>query len=445
MKKIVVIGAGSAMFAKKLIGDLMLFDDMQIDNISLVDLNTEKLEVMKQVAIQLCRQAGKEVTVEAASERREVLADADFVINTINVGGPGQYRKDLEIPDRYGLDQVIGDTIGPGGMFRFLRAYPQIYAICKDMEELCPDAYFFNYTNPMAPLCLALSRTTSIKIFGFCHNVQSTATQLADYLRIKDMSRISYWAAGINHMDWFLEFKVDGKDAYPALREISKTYEQIECLAQYEQDYKSYGVTLYDFVRFDVMRHFGYFVSESPLHLSEYLPYFRKNEEEIKRLRIDDRWWLAHEEAADEYFEELKGMLGRGAEIPMEKTFEYAPEIIHAYYTGKPFRANLNVKNTGLITNLPDDCVVEVPCYTDTEGIHTCYAGALPDALAALNLTNVNVHKLMADAVVTKDRKYIYEAVKLDPFTAAKLTLDQIHAMVDELMAANEEYITYMK
>ena len=441
MKKIVIIGAGSSMFTKKLVGDLLSFNDISIDEFALVDIHTEKLEVMRQVTEKLCKQFGKNIQVSATVNRRDVLADASYVINTIGVGGVAAYERDLEIPDQYGLSQCIGDIIGPGGMFRFLRAYPELLRMCKDMEELCPDAYFFNYTNPMAPLCLALSRETNIKIFGFCHNVQSTAQQLSNYLQV-DESRISYWAAGINHMDWFLEYKVDGKDAYPELFQISQTREAIIKLAEYEQDYKGMGVHLVDLVRFKIMHNFGRFPSESPFHMGEYVPYFRKNQKLIEDYMVTNRWWLAHEKAADDYFDVLKGMLKRNETIPCEKTFEYAPEIIHANLTGKPFRANLNVRNTGLITNLPDNCVVEVPCYTDSEGIHPCYVGELPYALAALNMTNINMHIGMAKAANEKKLRLIYDAVKMDPLTAAQLTLDQIDAMVTEMIEANQEYLT---
>jgi alpha-galactosidase len=442
--KVVIIGAGSSMFTKKLIGDLLSFDDVNIDEFALVDINTEKLAVMERVALKLCSQFGKTVKVSTTDRRREVLENANYVINTIGVGGVEAYRQDLEIPDKYGLSQCIGDIIGPGGMFRFLRAYPELLNICRDMEELCPEAYLFNYTNPMAPLCLALNKVTNIKLFGFCHNVQSTAQQLSNYLQV-DESRISYWAAGINHMDWFLQYKVDGENAYPKLFEISRNPEDIIKLADYEQDYKSMGVRLVDLVRFKIMHNFNYYVSESPFHMSEYVPYFRKNQKMIEEFQVTNRWWFAHELAADDYFEELKDLLAKGKDIPCKKTFEYAPEIIHAVTSGKPFRANLNVMNTGLISNLPTDSVVEVPCYSDSEGIHPCYVGELPYALAALNLTNINVHRGMAKAANEKKIQLIYDAVKMDPLTAAMLTLDQINAMVTEMIAANSEYLKDFK
>ncbi|GFI01803.1 alpha-galactosidase [Lachnospiraceae bacterium] len=444
MNKIVIIGAGSGMFSKKLICDVLTYDDMHIDAIGLVDINEHKLHVMEQVANKIVKQLGKNTVIEASTERRNVLKDAKYVINTIGVGGVELYEKDLGIPEKYGCIQNVGDIIGPGGMFRGLRAFPAILGMCKDMEELCPDAYFFNYTNPMAALCLALSKATKIKVFGFCHNVQSTALQLSAYLGTT-MDHVSFWAAGINHMDWFLQYKVDGKDAYPELFEIAKDWKRIEELQKVEPDYCHYDAKVYDFVRFEIMQNFGKYVSESPFHMGEYCPYFRKNEEMIKEYKIEDRWWLRQEQGRDEYFEELEALIRENKEIPISKSFEYAPEIIHANLAGKPFRANLNVPNTGLITNLSNDSVVEVPCYADSEGIHPCYVGEIPTQLAALNTSNIVVHQMMAKAMVEKKYEYIYEGVKLDPMTAANCTLKQITSMVDELIEVNKAYLEGFK
>ncbi|MDE7285261.1 MAG: alpha-glucosidase/alpha-galactosidase, partial [Lachnospiraceae bacterium] len=418
--------------------------DMHIDAIGLVDINEHKLHVMEQVANKIVKQLGKNTVIEASTERRNVLKDAKYVINTIGVGGVELYEQDLQIPEKYGCIQNVGDIIGPGGMFRGLRAFPAILGMCKDMEELCPDAYFFNYTNPMAALCLALSKATKIKVFGFCHNVQSTALQLSAYLGTT-MDHVSFWAAGINHMDWFLQYKVDGKDAYPELFEIAKDWKRIEELQKVEPDYCHYDAKVYDFVRFEIMQNFGKYVSESPFHMGEYCPYFRKNEEMIKEYKIEDRWWLRQEQGRDEYFEELEALIRENKEIPISKSFEYAPEIIHANLAGKPFRANLNVPNTGLITNLSNDSVVEVPCYADSEGIHPCYVGEIPTQLAALNTSNIVVHQMMAKAMVEKKYEYIYEGVKLDPMTAANCTLKQITSMVDELIEVNKAYLEGFK
>ncbi|MCP1110523.1 alpha-galactosidase [Ohessyouella blattaphilus] len=445
MNKVVIIGAGSAMFSKKFIGDLLYFNDIEIDNISLVDINTEKLEIMEKVARKLVSQTGKSTTIEASSDRRDVLKDASYVINTINVGGPYRYKDDLEICDKYGVHPSVGDIINPSGVMRFLRAYPDILAICKDMETLCPDAYFFNYTNPMAPLCLALQKETTIKTFGFCHNVQSTTEQLAAYVGA-DLKDVSVWAAGINHMDWFLQFKVKGKDIYPQLFELAKDWDKMVALQKVEPDYgPNYNVAVYDMVRFEIMKNFGKFPSESPFHMSEYVPYFRKNKELIEKYKVERRWWLDFELGSDEYYETLKTYLANNEDIPMKKSFEYAPEIIHANLTGKPYRANLNVMNTGLIENLPADSCVEVPCYADAEGIHPCYVGRLPEQLAALNNTNISTHKLMAKAAWSKSFSAIADAIKMDPLASAVCTLEQLNDLSDELCRANKDFLADFK
>lgn len=440
MSKLVIIGAGSAMFAKKFIGDLLTFDDIKLDTVSLVDINKEKLSVMEKLAKRMCEQQKKSMKIEATTERRDVLKGANYVICAIGVGGVEAYRKDLEIPDKYGIDQNVGDTLGPGGTFRGLRIIPELLKICEDMEELCPDAILFQYSNPMAAVCMAVSKASSIKIVGLCHSVQGTAQQLASYMQVP-VESISYWCAGINHMAWYLQFKVNGKDAYPDLRKLQVNQEVMDMLSEYEKDYAELGVKVIDTVRFKIMHNFGYFVTESPFHMSEYVPYFRKNKKAIEDLHVSRRWWLTHEMSADEYFDELKRIINNNEYIDIRKTYEYAPDIIRSIETGIPFRSNLNVPNTGLITNLPYECCVEVPCFSDSEGIHPCYIGALPEQCAALNIININVQTMITKAALEKKKEYIYQAVKLDPLTSAILDLDQIHQMVDEMIEANKEYL----
>ncbi len=445
--KVVVIGAGSAIFAKNLLGDLILLKDVPLEEIALVDINEEKLRIMEQVICRMVKQEGREIRVVSSTERRDVLPGADYVINAIGVGGPEIYQRDLEIADKYGVRQVVGDIIGPGGIFRMLRAYPAMRATLEDMKELCPDAYYFNYTNPMAGLCLALNQVSDIKIFGFCHSVQGTAEQIADYLGV-DYDRLTYWAAGINHMAWYLQLKVDGKDAYPQFKAAVDTMEKMHEVSEREHGYHwinddpKMKYHFSDAVRMIIMQNFGYFNSESPYHMSEYTPYFRKNEEEIRKYRVEDRWWLAHELANDDYYDELVKMIESGEDIPFEITHEYAPKVIRGIETGIPFRANLNVMNTGLITNMPNDCCVEVPCYCDSEGIHPCYVGPLPEGPLGLNMSNISVQKLQAKAANEKKLEWIYQSIQLDPFTAAQCTLEQIRAMTKELIENNRDYLT---
>lgn len=441
MTKVVIIGAGSAVFARNMIGDLLLFDDIKIDNISLVDINERKLRVMEKIAKKMVKQTGKDTVIEASTNRRDVLKDATYVINTIAVGGVDIYKRDLEIADSYGVIQALGDIINPAGIFRMLRAYPEIVGMTKDMEELCPNAYFFNYTNPMAPICLALFKDTSIKTFGFCHSVQGTAAELAGYLDAEPED-MSYWAAGINHMAWYLTLKCKGEDAYPKLFEITDTLEKMHEVSKKEKMYNFIDKNFSDSVRMTIMRNFGYYVSESPYHMSEYTPYFRKNMDTIKKYKVDYRWWLAHEMANDDYFDQLESIADdESATVEFKMSDEYAPKVIRANLTGEIFRANLNVMNTGLITNIPNDTCVEVPCYADREGIHPAYVGDLPDGCVGLNMTNVNEHKLMAKAANEKKLEWIYQAIQLDPLTSAILDLDQIREMTGKLIENNKEYL----
>lgn len=439
--KIVIIGAGSAVFTKTILCDLLHFDDIEVSNISLVDINEEKLQTVTKMTKKMLRQVGWNTEVEASTSWDKVLAGADFVINTIAVGGAEIYKRDLEIADKYHVSEAVGDIIGPTGIFRMLRSYPAIRQMVKDMERLCPDAYFFNYTNPMAPICQALSKESSIKIFGFCHSVQGTAKMLAEYLDVKPES-MSYWCVGINHMAWYLQLKSDGVDMYPKLKKIAESKKTIaEASAKEGHYHRHVGDKFNDGVRFEIMKYFGYFNSESPFHMSEYVPYFRKTPEMIDEWHVSIRWWLEHELSNDEYYEELKKQVESEEDIPMPQGEEYAPNVIHAVLTGKLFRANLNVMNTGLITSFPHDCCVEVPCFADSEGIHPCYIGELPEGPAGLNLTNINVHRLMAKAAVMKKYQYIYEAIQLDPLTAAMCTLEEIQSLADELIENNKEYL----
>lgn len=437
-KKIVLIGAGSTMFAKRVVGDILWFDDIQVDEIALVDINEYKVNVMKRVAENLVKVTGRKTVITATTDRREALPGAGFVISTIGVGGAERYKKDLEIADKHGVNYNVGDIIGATAMFRLIREYPAVLGICKDMEELCPDAYFFNYSNPMAPLMTALHNDTMVNAFGICHNVQETWEALAQYMDV-DPKRVTYWCAGINHMDWFLQLKLDGEDAYPKLFEIAKSKELIEDAATRETCYHEDDINLIDYVRFEIMQEFGYFPSESPYHMSEYCPYYRKNDEMIKQWNVWDRWWLDHELAADTTIESFEKQLEAGEDFVIKKSVEYVPEMIHALMAGTMFRANLNVSNEpGLITNLPRQCVVEVPCYIDGEGIHPAFVGDLPEQLAALNTSNSMEQILMAKAVSTRSKKYIYQAVAVDPVASANLNLAQIRAMMDELIASNE-------
>ncbi|MFQ6041792.1 MAG: alpha-glucosidase/alpha-galactosidase [Candidatus Poribacteria bacterium] len=425
MPKIALIGAGSFGFGRRLLADVLSFPELSESHISLMDIDEQKLSLIEALTNKLLRDTGVGATIEVTSDRKSALDGADYVLTTIRVGD--DYDLDKGIPLKYGLDQSVADTIGPGGVFKGLRTTPVLLDVCKDMEELCPDALLMNYTNPMAISCWAINRGTNIKNIGLCHSVQGTARQLAGYIGAP-VEEISYWVAGINHMSWFLEFHRNGEDAYPALWE---KLDDPEIFAK-------------DTVRFEIMRHFGYFVTESTRHMSEYVPYFRKRGDIMEKFSLQPsppthpyRW----EQREQRYIEMMKEQIDSKEKITLNRTAEYASYIIHAIETGVPRMVNVNVDNTGLVTNLPDGCCVEVPCVVDKTGIHPCYVGGLPPQCAALNIANINMQRMAVKAILEKDRQAAFHAIALDPLTAAVLSLNEIRRMFDEMFAAQTEYL----
>lgn len=423
MVKIAVIGAGSVVFTRRLVGDILSFSSLVDSRIALMDIDKDRLELITGLSKKMARDSGAGAVVESTLDRREALDGADYVITTIRVGD----RDDIDrgIPQRYGVDQWVGDTIGPGGVLKGLRTVPVLIDIARDMEELCPDAWLLNYTNPMAIACWGIYDATKVKTVGLCHSVQNTAHQLASYIGVSP-GEVSYWTAGINHMAWFLRFERDGKDAYPALRASM-------------DDPQIYAK---DSVRFEVMRHFGYFVSESSGHMSEYVPYFRKDRTRMEQfnLRPFDVEARAREARSEAHYEAIRRDMESQKPLKVERTNEYAAYIMDSIQTGILRRVNLNVRNTSLITDLPQGCCVEVPCLVDRLGIHPCHVGDLPPQCAGLVQTNVNLQRLAVKAILEKDREAAIHAVMLDPLTASILPLDQIRRMVEEMFAAQPEY-----
>ncbi len=425
MAKVAMIGAGSVVFARRLLADLLSYPELTDTTVALMDVNRERLELIAALAEKMMAQQGAGGRVEATLNRSEALDGADYVISMIQVGGLQAFEMDVSIPRKYGIDQTVGDTLGPGGVFRGLRTVPVLVDIAEEMERRCPDALLINYANPMAINCRGVSRATAIKNVGLCHSVQGTAERLAGFIGAP-LSEMAYWVAGINHMAWFLRFERQGEDAYPALR---------QALAD---------PTIYaqDKVRFEIMRHFGYFVTESSHHMSEYIPYFRQDPGLVEKY-VTPRWdyldicksgWQPH-------YEKVERQIAGLEPVEINRSHEYGIEIINAMETNVPARINGNVANTGLITNLPPGCCVEVPCLVDNAGLHPCFVGDLPPQLAALNRTSINVQELAAEAALTGDRDLARMAVALDPLTASMLTLAQIADMVDELFMAEAEYL----
>jgi alpha-galactosidase len=432
LPKIVIIGAGS-WFCQRLIVDIMSYPELRESAFALVDINSEHLELATMYARRVVELHGTGASIVSDTDRRAVLEGADFVIVSIAVGGPAYsgpaYHAEKMIPKKYGVDQSVADTLGPGGIFRSLRCAPELVAIAKDMEVLCPDALMINYTNPMATLCWAIDKATSIKTVGLCHSVQGTSKQLADYIGAP-YEEIAYWVAGINHMAWFLEFKRNGVDAYPQLREA---LENPEIYAK-------------DKVRWEIFRHFDCFVTESSTHMSEYVPYFRKRPDLMEPLGLSFR--EPNPDPSQTRWSKADSPLMRQAmgeePIDLKGSHEYASHIIHSSLTGEPFRMNGNVPNRGLITNLPDGCCVEVPCLVDNTEVHPCVVGDLPGQLAGLNRSNIAVQQMTVEAVLEGSKRKAFHALALDPLTSAVCGLGEIQSMFDELIEAEGEILSYL-
>ncbi|MDQ0642996.1 alpha-galactosidase [Microbacterium murale] len=442
--KITIIGAGGFVFPFRLIGDLVSFPALRDSTLCLMDLDADRVHRTATAARALVDHHGFDTTIVETTDRREALADADFVIITFQVGGIDSYRWDVEIPRRYGVDQAVGDTVGPGGVFRFLRSVPAYEAIAADALELCPDAQFINYANPMA-MATAFLNAKGLKTVGLCHSVQGTTRMLARTLGVP-YEEVSFLSAGINHQAWILEFSRDGKDLYPELRRtMSARHRRGKGASGLHEDDGDHseaaeGMSNYEGgneqVRTALMNTFGYFETESSHHASEYLPYFRKDPETVLEY-IPERWdyyeiCVAHDEQGD--IDEQLTRLQKN----LSPSVEYGASIVNAAVTGVPAVVYGNVPNaTGLIQNLPTDACVEVPCLVDRNGVQPTAIGSLPPQLAALNRTNIGVQTLAVIAALSGEVEHVYHAVALDPLTAAQLTLDQIRSMTDELLHAH--------
>ncbi|SMB83438.1 alpha-glucosidase/alpha-galactosidase [Deinococcus hopiensis] len=427
--KIAMVGAGSTVFAKNLLGDILSFRELADADIRLFDINQERLDVTEQVAGRVAQAVGARPTVSATTDRERALDGADFVINMIQVGGykPATVT-DFEVPKKYGLRHTIADTLGVGGIMRALRTAPVLLGMSRDMERLCPDTLHLNYVNPMAMNVWALSRQTPIKTVGLCHSVQHTASELAQDLGIP-LEEIDYLCAGINHMAFYLKFEHQGEDLYPRLMALAESGQ----------------VPAWNRVRYEMLRRLGFFVTESSEHFSEYVPYFikRGREDLIERFNVPLDEYPRRCEAQISGWEALRTQLqDREAPLEVARSPEYGSLIIHSVVTGQPRVVYGNVMNGGgLISNLPHDCCVEVPCLVDRQGIQPTHIGHLPPQLAALMQTNVNVQALTVEALWTGRREHIYHAAMLDPHTAAELDLDQIWALVDELLSQHGDYL----
>jgi alpha-galactosidase len=432
MPKITFIGAGSTVFAKNLMGDILSFPELANSTIALHDIDPERLRTSEIVAHKVAEAVGANPKIEMSTDRRASLDGADYAISMIQVGG---YKPstvvDFEIPKKYGLRQTIADTLGIGGIMRGLRTIPVLLDMCYDMEELCPDVTFLQYVNPMVMNCWAISRATKIKTVGLCHSVQGTAEQLAKDIGVP-IDEINYFCAGINHMAFYLRFerKANGEveDLYPRIRQVMEEGR----------------IPDWNRVRYELFKRVGYFVTESSEHFSEYVPWFIKRDRPdlVEEFNIPLDEYIRRCEVQIAGWERMrKDMEDPASKLPVRRSHEYGSGIIHSMETGQLRLINGNVPNHGLISNLPAGASVEVPCVVDKNGVQPVAVGALPPQLAALMQTNLNVQALTVEAALTGKREHIYHAAMLDPHTAAELDLEQIWNLVDDLIEAHEDWL----
>lgn len=432
MTKITFIGAGSTIFAKNVLGDAMLTPSLADSHIALYDIDEKRLRESEAMLKTINKNANQNrAEIQVYHDRKEALRDADFVVNAIQVGG---YKPstiiDFEIPKKYGLRQTIGDTMGIGGIFRTLRTLPVMLEFAREMEEVCPNAWLLNYTNPMAMLTMGVLKATSIKTVGLCHSVQVCVPELFEHLGIKeqyDLADFQWKIAGINHMAFLLEITKDGEDFYPTIRQLAE---------EKENPHR-------DSVRFELMKRFGYYITESSEHNAEYHPYFIKSKypELIDDLGIPLDEYLTRCENQIRDWETMREDIVDNGDLTHKRSREYASYIMDAIKTGNPTVIAGNVLNKGLITNLPENVCVEVPCLVDKNGIQPTYVGALPTQLAALNRTNINVQELTVEAALTLEKDKIYQAAYLDPHLSSELSLADITQLVDDLIEAHGDYL----
>jgi len=437
MARIVFIGAGSLGFTRGLVRDILTFDLLRDAELVLVDVDRERLEFARRACQTIVDRGNYPARVTATMDRKAALKGADAVLCTILVGGVNVWRTDIEIPKKHGVDTNIGDTRGPSGVFRALRTIPVMVDICKDMQRRCPRAILLNYTNPMSMLCRAMQRTSRVQVSGLCHSVQGTAQMLANWIGAP-MDRVTYVCAGINHQAWYVDFKVDGRDAYPLIRKAVRRKK----------------VYQHEIVRNEMFKALGYYVTESSGHNSEYNWWFRKRPDLIEKYCTHGTGWnpgeyayivtqYAHREKT--WKRQIRKWFKEGAPFSLDRGHEYAASIVNAYLGGEAFEFNGNVPNTHIIPNLPTDACVEVPVVANRRGLNAIHVGPLPPQCAALNNISVAVEEMAVEACLTGDPTLVYQALCYDPLTAAVLSLAEIKKMVQEMLRRNRRHLPTFK
>jgi alpha-galactosidase len=422
---VVIIGAGSVEFTRELLGDILSFPELASIRVVLHDIDTERLATAEAIAHATARAAGAQPEVVATLDRRRALDGADYVINVIQVGMHQATLRDFEIPAAYGVNQTIGDTIGIGGIFRGLRTFPVLADIARDMQQVCPDAWLLNYTNPMAMNVTYLDHVApGLKVLGLCHSVYWTMVGLCELVDVP-YDEVSYWSAGVNHQAWVLRWERGGQDLYPLLDQ--RIHDDPELRRR---------------VRVDMYRRLGYYPTETSEHSSEYVPWYVRHPGEIERLRINVGEYVSISEQNLAEYDRIRAELVDAETLPVDTTStEYAPQVIHSLETGAARVISANVVNTGLITNLPDGVAVEVPTLLDALGAHPMKVGDLPPQCAALNRSFLGPVDLAVRAAVDGDPRLVRAAAMVDPNTAATLTVDQIWQLCDDLTIAHGDLL----
>ncbi|MDT5076382.1 MAG: alpha-galactosidase [Mycobacterium sp.] len=422
---IVLVGAGSVEFTRELLGDILSFPELGSVRIVLHDIDVERLKTAEAIARATARAAGAASEFVATTDRRRALEGADYVINVIQVGMHDATVRDFELPAKYGLHQTIGDTIGIGGIFRGLRTFPVLAGIARDMEQVCPDAWLLNYTNPMAMNVTFLHHVApKLKVLGLCHSVYWTMVGLCELIDVP-FDEVSYWSAGVNHQAWVLRWERGGQDLYPLLDQRIASDPELRRR-----------------VRVDMYRRLGYYPTETSEHSSEYVPWYLRQPGEVERLRINVGEYVAISEANLAEYRRVRAEVADAETLAIDTdSTEYAPQVIHSLETGTPRVISANVVNDGLITNLPAGVAVEVPTLLDSLGAHPMKVGELPPQCAALNRNFLNPVELTVRAAVDGDPRLVRAAAMVDPNTAATLTVDQIWELCDDLTAAHGDLL----
>ena len=450
MTKLTIIGAGSTVFTKNIVVDLLTIEQFKSIEIALMDIDQNRLIKTKEVLEIIAKKMGATPKISMHTNRRESLLDADFVQTTIQVGG---YKPstviDFEIPKKFGLKQTIADTLGIGGIMRSLRTIPVLLNIAEDIEQVCPNALWMQYVNPMCTNMIAINKVfPNIRNIGLCHSVQGTAEMLAEDLQ-ENINNISYQCAGINHMAFFQKFEKisTGEDLYPKLKRLANQILSDKKISSRTKKQEFPGRNLHEKVRYEILKRFGFFVTESSEHFAEYVPWFIKpnKEELIEKYKIPVDEYIFRCEYYSELWNELDKDISIITNEEIKRSHEYASYIIDAIVNNNKFIVYGNVMNNGLIENLPSNCCVEVPCIVNDKGFYPQKIGRLPEQLSALMRTNINVQILTAEAALTKKREHIYHAAMLDPLTSSHLSIDEIYALTDEMLEAHANYLPKYK